>query len=98
MSRIDPELGSVYGNKDYQVTWPTELKMTPRLQRMLEAEELLATERGDGYLGSEHLLEAAISDLDGVAGKILNSLGVIDDVRDLLNGYFESPNEPWTAQ
>ena len=80
------------------MTWPTELKMSPRLQRMLEAEELLATERGDGYLGTEHLLEAAISDLNGVAGQILHRLGVVDDVRALLNSYFESPNEPWPAQ
>lgn len=83
-------------SRGYDVTWPTELNMSPRLQRMLEAEELLAKGRGDGYLGTEHILEAIISDLDGVAGQILSRVGAVDDVRDLLRGFFESPDEPWT--
>lgn len=46
-------------NEVYEVTWPTELKMSPRLQRILEAEELLATERGDGYLALAEAGDAA---------------------------------------
>ena len=62
---------------------------------MLEAEELLANQRGDGYLGTEHLLEAIVSDLDGVAGQILVRLGVVNDVRSLLDHFWRSPDDPW---
>ncbi len=75
------------------VTWMAELKMSPRLERMLEAEELLAKERGDGYLGTEHLLEAIVSDLDGVAGQILDRLGVPLRSEALNDNYREIPGQ-----
>jgi hypothetical protein len=44
------------------MAWNPKLKLTPRLVAMLEYEERRATERGDGYLGTEHMLEAILSD------------------------------------
>jgi hypothetical protein len=49
------------------MAWNPKLKLTPRLVAMLEYEERRATERGDGYLGTEHMLEAILSDPQGVA-------------------------------
>ena len=74
-----------------EVAWDPKLKTTPRLIGMLNAEEQRATARGDGYLGTEHLLEAIIEEPDGVARSILDRLGVLDDIRRALDRLWSSP-------
>jgi hypothetical protein len=73
------------------MAWHPNLTLTPRLVVILQDEERRATERGDGYLGTEHLLEAILSDPSGVAAQILERLGVVDLVRAELDGVWSSP-------
>ena len=54
----------------------TELPLTPRSKRILEMSALEARRLNHSYIGTEHLLMAIIRDGDGVAAKILESLGV----------------------
>jgi hypothetical protein len=60
---------------------------------MLEAGEAKAAGRADGYLGTEHLLEALIDDLDGVGGQILQRLGVVAAARAELEHFWSSPSQ-----
>ena len=72
------------------MAWDPVLKMTPRLTAMLNGEAQRAVARGDGYLGTEHLLEAIIEDNNGVARAILNRLGVLDSIRRELDSFWSS--------
>lgn len=74
------------------MSWSPALALTPRLARMLEREEQQALGRGDGYLGTEHVLEALIDDLDGVAGQILERLGVVPAIREELEAFWSNPD------
>lgn len=74
------------------MSWNPALPMTPRLTRALAAEATTAADRRDGYLGTEHLLEALLDDLDGVGGQILARLGVVDDARAELERFWSSPS------
>lgn len=49
---------------------------TPRTKRTFETAVALSMESGAGYVGSEHLLLAVLSDSDGVAVRLIESLGV----------------------
>ncbi len=54
----------------------TELSLTPRSKRILEISAMEANRMGHGYIGTEHILSAIMSDGDGVAAQILNGFGV----------------------
>lgn len=54
----------------------TELSLTPRSKRILEFSAMEARRLGHSYIGTEHILMAIIRDGDGVASKILQSLGL----------------------
>ena len=73
------------------MSWDPALPLTPRLRRALEAVAAKAADRGDGYLGTEHLLEALVDDLDGIGGQILARLEVIDGARAELERFWSSP-------
>lgn len=62
--------------------------LTPRVARMLDAERLRAAERGDGYFGAEHLLEAILEEADSVPAQLIAELGVTEALREALNDYF----------
>lgn len=54
----------------------TELPLTPRTKRILEISALEARRLGHSYVGTEHLLMAIIRDGDGVAARIIMSMGI----------------------
>lgn len=57
--------------------------MTPRTKRIIERSSYEATNFGQSYIGSEHLLLALIKESDCVAVKLLSALGV--SVREIYN-------------
>jgi len=70
---------------------PQQLSYTPRAKRVLELAVAEAGEHGQNYVGTEHLLLGLIREGEGVAARILGTLGVeMDSVRsqvlDLLSG------------
>ena len=70
---------------------PHQLSYTPRAKRVLELAVAEAGEHGQNYVGTEHLLLGLIREGEGVAARILGTLGVeMDTVRsqvlDLLSG------------
>jgi ATP-dependent Clp protease ATP-binding subunit ClpC len=73
------------------------LKLTPRMQRVVASAEADAMARGQNFLGTEHLLIALASDRDGIAGLVLEELGVADRaiqrVREIMDspGYDQQP-------
>ncbi len=68
---------------------PTD--MTPRLKKIIEGSALLSLQKGQGYIGTEHLLLSLCSDRDCVAVRILESLGVSQgDVVSDVEGYLDS--------
>ena len=75
------------------LTQQTELPLTPRSKSILEMRALEARRLNHSYIGTEHLLMAIIRDGDGVAAKILESLGVnlpnfyTDTVRSIAVSY-----------
>jgi ATP-dependent Clp protease ATP-binding subunit ClpC len=68
-----------------------ELRPTPRVKRIIHAAEEEATSRGHDYLGTEHLLIALADDRDGIAGRILEELGVADQAITRVREILESP-------
>lgn len=64
---------------------------TPRVKRILDRSIQEAASLGTGYVGTEHILIALISETDCVAVKILQSLGVniqnvYEDIMSMLSG------------
>lgn len=53
-----------------------DLLLTPRSKRILEISSVEARRLGHKYIGTEHLLMAIVRDGDGVAAKILTSMGI----------------------
>ncbi len=53
-----------------------ELPLTPRSKRLLEMSVYEAQRLNHKYIGTEHILMAIVRDGDGVAAKILSSLGI----------------------
>jgi ATP-dependent Clp protease ATP-binding subunit ClpA len=93
-SRIEPDLG--WGSDPgvspkIGETVPVELRPTHRVKRIIVAAEEEATSRGHDYLGTEHLLIALADDRDGIAGRILEELGVADQAITRVREILESP-------
>jgi ATP-dependent Clp protease ATP-binding subunit ClpA len=67
------------------------LRLTPRMQRIVASAEADALARGHDYLGTEHLLVALASDPDGIAGLVLEELGVADQAIARVREIMDSP-------
>ena len=52
-----------------------EIGLTPRAKRVLELSVDEARQQGAGYVGTEHLLLGLIREGEGIAARVLNSLG-----------------------
>lgn len=62
-----------------------DLMLTPRAMNVVDHSCDEARQMGHGYIGSEHLLLGLIRERDGVAGRVLASLGVdLDRTRDFV--------------
>ena len=84
-------MGSDAGCLKIGKTVPVELRPTPRVQRIIDAAEEEATSRGHDYLGTEHLLIALADDRHGIAGRVLEELGVADQAITRVREILESP-------
>ncbi len=51
------------------------IPFTPRSKKNLELALRMARERGDGYIGSEHILLALVREPEGVGAQVLARLG-----------------------
>jgi ATP-dependent Clp protease ATP-binding subunit ClpC len=67
------------------------LPRTPRLTRIDKSAEAIADELGHTYVGTEHMLLALVADGDGIAGRVLADLGVVEEVRARLREIMASP-------
>ena len=64
---------------------PQELVLTPRGKKVLELAIFHARNMGHNYVGTEHLLLGLISEGEGIAAKVLASLGAdVNKVKQLL--------------
>lgn len=61
------------------------------MQRIVARAEADATARGHDYLGTEHLLVALASDRDGIAGRVLEQLGIADQAIERVREIMDSP-------
>ena len=65
-----------------------DLMLTPRAMNVVDHSCDEARQMGHGYIGSEHLLLGLIRERDGVAGRVLASLGVdLDRTRDFVRAW-----------
>ena len=64
---------------------------TPRTKRVLKSAMLISARMGSGYVGTEHLLLAVISESDSYAVTFLNELGVsVDAIVQAIEGSLQS--------
>jgi ATP-dependent Clp protease ATP-binding subunit ClpC len=70
---------------------PPPVKQTPRVEQTVRRAELIAMEYGHDYIGTEHLLLALAADPDGIAGRVLEELGVRDQAERRVRSIIESP-------
>lgn len=65
---------------------PNEVVVSPRMRRILErAAEIARARTGHSFIGTENVLRALTEEPDGIAGQVLNDLGVIAPVRARLD-------------
>lgn len=74
----------------------TEMALTPRAKKVLELAVEEARQMGTNYVGTEHLLLGLIREGEGLASRILNSLGADHDkvrqmVMEMLGGFHSAP-------
>ena len=68
-----------------------KLKLTPRMEEIVARAEADAESRGHGYLGTEHFLIWLASDRNGIAGRVLEELGVADQAIARVREIIDSP-------
>lgn len=67
------------------------LKLTARSRELLLKAEQEAVQLGHGFIGTEHILLAILSESHGVADAALRELGLIETVRAKLHEIMASP-------
>ena len=77
--------------------------MTPRTKKIIEASAYISARFGHGYIGTEHLLAALLSERASVAVKVLVSMGVsVDDlaseVESFLSGGVSGGTQPTSGK
>ncbi|MBN2073639.1 MAG: ATP-dependent Clp protease ATP-binding subunit [Actinobacteria bacterium] len=113
-SRVFQELGisfeSIRGAiRDVVIEGTSEsyehIPFTPRAKKVLELSLREALQMGHNYIGTEHLLLGLLREGEGVAARVLNSLGVTLDnvkekVREILNkqSYYSEPESQAPAR
>ena len=71
-------------------SYVTSSDLTPRTKKIIEDAAYESMRYGQGYIGTEHLLLALLSETDSVGVKILDSLGAnIDDIKSEVVSIFE---------
>lgn len=71
----------------------TPSDFTPRSKHIIEESAVLAAEKNQSLVGTEHLLVAIVSETDGYAADIINRTGVsCNEIITFLNKTFDSPS------
>ena len=71
----------------------TPSDFTPRSKHIIEESAVLAAEKNQSLVGTEHLLVAVVSEADGYAADIINRTGVsCNEIITFLNKTFDSPS------
>ncbi len=86
-SEIHHTLKKISGSGSGSQVGPDD--MTPRARRIIEASSYEARKRSSGYIGTEHLLYALLTEKDSVAIKLIESVGasiseLISDITDFF--------------
>ena len=69
----------------------TPKDMTPRTKHIIEASAAVALRTGAGFIGTEHLLFATVTEKESVAFRLLGSLGIRpDEIAEELSAFFEN--------
>ncbi len=72
-------ISTISGTGDKSSVSPSD--MTPRTKKIIETSAYISARYGHGYIGTEHLLAALLSERASVAVKVLVSMGIsIDDL------------------
>ncbi len=67
-----------------------EMQLTPRAKRVIDLAYEETRTLNNNYLGSEHLLLGLIQEGEGLAGRVLHSMGVeLDRTREVIRAYQE---------
>ena len=66
------------------------MTLTPRMKQTLRHANQLAQARGQGYVGTEHMLLALLDDPAGIAGLVIQRLGYASAIRDEVIRIIES--------
>ncbi len=82
-------IGTVSGTGDKSSVSPADL--TPRAKKIIELSAYISAKFNHGYIGTEHLLAALLSERSSIAVKVLSSMGVsvdelASDVESFLSG------------
>jgi ATP-dependent Clp protease ATP-binding subunit ClpC len=72
--KIIEEIEKIVGKGEYQEV--SEITFTPRAKKVLELASQEATQLGQNYIGTEHLLLGLIKEGSGVATRILSEMGI----------------------
>lgn len=77
LARVRQEVENITGRTD--ATPQREMVFTPRAKQALESARSHAEERGDDYVGTEHILLGFLSDREGVSARVFVNLGVNEE-------------------
>jgi ATP-dependent Clp protease ATP-binding subunit ClpC len=72
--KIVEEIEKIVGKGEYQEV--SEITFTPRAKKVLELASQEASQLGQNYIGTEHLLMGLIKEGSGVATRILTEMGI----------------------
>jgi ATP-dependent Clp protease ATP-binding subunit ClpC len=72
--KIIEEIEKIVGKGEYQEV--SEITFTPRAKKVLELASQEATQLGQNYIGTEHILLGLIKEGSGVATRILSEMGI----------------------
>ncbi len=72
--KVIEEIEKIVGKGDYQEV--SEITFTPRAKKVLELASQEASQLGQNYIGTEHLLLGLIKEASGVATRILTEMGI----------------------
>lgn len=77
---------------------PGRLPRSPRCNRALEAAIRIASERGDNYVGTEHMLMGLLTETESIAVQVLLNLGVTADMAQAEVGILMDSGRKLTAK
>ncbi len=86
VDEAEPIVRSISGTGDKTNVSPAD--MTPRTKKIIETSAYVSARVGHGYIGTEHLLYALLSERGCVAVKVLSSMGVsVDELQGAVESF-----------